>query len=308
MNNYSPVKALKRASSFIGHILRAQAGMILPLAIIASFLGLAVIIPTAVLIGTAALRQGDFEDKAREFYLTDAGVTAVIEDLIRGADANPLPPVDYVPPTVNFNAEVPNIFIRGLDDLDSPQLSVQFKTVTYDVKGSPVLVTGLNPVGGESELALDDEFFYRLTGVGALPGPGDATGVSGFQTLTYEVTSEDIGFTDVNFVEIRLKINAWQESATVEVFVFNDDPVLNLNFAATADPWVPYTVKLLDHEHFENHSNHSHDECDGNFVDCHDNHNDNKVEFEHTHHIGQDHHHHVQPCSDAGIRPGRRRV
>ena len=297
MNNLSTVNAFKHAASYLGYVLRGQRGAILPVAIILSFVGLAVVVPTVVLIGTAALRQGDFEDKARESYLTDAAVTAVtavIEDLIRGADANPLPPVDYIPPTVNFDSEVPNVLVRGLDDLDSPQLSVQFRTVTYDVKGDPVASTGFNPLGGEADLALDDELFYRLTGSGALPGPRDAAGAPGFQTLTYEVTSEDIGFTDVNVAEIRLKVNGWQESATVEVFVFNDDP--NLNQSALF-PWVLYTAKLLDHEHRENHSNHTHDDCAGSFDDCHDHHNDKKQEDDHSHHIGQDHHHHA----DAGV-------
>ena len=74
-------------------------------------MGLAIVVPVAVLVGTAALRQGDFEDKTREFYLTDSAVLAVISDLQRGADGDPTSPDDYIPPTVNFDNTVPNITV-----------------------------------------------------------------------------------------------------------------------------------------------------------------------------------------------------
>ena len=52
----------KGHTTSLGCIVRDQVGAILPLAIIASFLSLAVVVPTAVMVGTAALRQGGFED------------------------------------------------------------------------------------------------------------------------------------------------------------------------------------------------------------------------------------------------------
>ena len=105
----------RRLGAFISKIRREQAGAILPLAIMASLLGLAIVVPTAVLVGTAALRQGDFEDKTRDFYLTDSAVMAVIADLQRGADGDPLPPFDYIPPTVNFGDSVPIVSVRALE-------------------------------------------------------------------------------------------------------------------------------------------------------------------------------------------------
>ena len=300
---YTIVKLIRNMVSMPVQVLRGQIGMVLPLAIIASLLGIAVVVPTAVLVGTAALRQGDFEDKTRESYLTDAAIIAVIEDLIRGADANPGPPTDYLPPTVNFADQVPNITVRGLDDLDSPQLSVRLRTIPYDAVGNLTVTAGVNPLGGVTDIALDDEFVYRLTAVGNLPDPRVPSSLTGLQTLTYEITSENIGIPDVNFAEVRIKVNAWEESSKVELFVFNDNPDFNPNYESTNDPWVPYTknTRLMDHEHLQNHSLHNHDANNVAQEERHDHHNDNKNAPAHTHHIGQDHHHHAHTSGPDAV-------
>ena len=79
----------------LNRLIRHQGGAILPLAILVSLIGIAVVLPVALLVGTAALRQGEFEDATREFYLVDSAVLAVVSDLQRGADGYPLAPLDY---------------------------------------------------------------------------------------------------------------------------------------------------------------------------------------------------------------------
>jgi hypothetical protein len=219
----------------------------LPLAIIASLLGMAIVIPTAVMVGTAALRQGDFEDKTRESYLAESAILAVIADLQRGADGDPLAPLDYIPPTVNFADAVPVVSVRSLESeletasaasggsvLPSKTVATS-RIVTYEVGAPPTVSTGAVGLGGVEELADDDGVFFR------------STAPSGATTFSYEVTSETVGFSRVDFGEVRLKIRAWEESVNLEVFLFNDD--LTLNPSAPFNPWVPVAANLLDHHH-----------------------------------------------------------
>jgi len=211
----------------------------------ASFLGLAIVVPTAVLVGTAALRQGDFEDNTREFYLTDSVVMAVISDLQRGADGDPVAPDDYIPPTVRFGDSVPNITVISLDaflaSLTDPvtgkplgsQTVSTTRMVTYETGDQPVASVGAITVGGVPELKEDDGAYFRVTAVS-----------NSSTTFSYEITSEPIGFSSVQFGEVKLKVRGWEESTTVEVFVFNpDDP------ASGSDGYRPAVSNLLDHHH-----------------------------------------------------------
>ena len=226
----------------------------MPLAIIASLLGVAVVVPVAVLIGTAALRQGDFEDKTREFYLIDSAILATISDPQRGADGSPLAPIDYVPPTLIFcdsegvNCAVPNVSIRSLDEelallaaqaaklgLPPPSLTVAAtRMLTYRVGTQPTVVAGGTAVGGVPELEEDDATYYSLS----------ASGSS--QTFSYEITSDIINMSRVDFGEVKLKLRGWEESTTVDVFFFNPD-----HPDADADGYrpLPEDSTLLDHHH-----------------------------------------------------------
>ena len=222
--------------------------------IIASLIGLAVVVPVAVLIGTAALRQGDFEDKTREFYLVDSAILATISDLQRGANGNPLAPEDYIPPTLKFcddkgsNCIVPNVSIRSLDEelallaaqaaelgLDPPSLTVAAtRMVTYLAGAQPAVLDGGTVIGGVPELTEDDGTYYSLS----------ASGNS--QTIIFEITSAPISMARVDFGEVKLKLRGWEESTTQDVFFFNPD-----HPDANADGYraLPQDSTLLDHHH-----------------------------------------------------------
>ncbi|MCH8991223.1 MAG: hypothetical protein IIA44_05665 [Acidobacteria bacterium] len=223
------------------------------------------VIPTAVLVGTAALRQGDFEDQTREFYSVDSAVLAVISDLQRGADGFPVVPLDYIPPTVKFcddkgaNCTVPNITVRSLEaelalagaqgaglGLEPPSLTVATtRIVTYKAGAVTAPSPGGSSAGLLTDLAEDDGIYYRVT---ALP---DST------TFSYEITSEVIGFSDVQFGKVNLVVRGWEESTFFDVFVFN--PIVHPNDGYGASP---DAATLLDHHHAlddELPDNHKHD-------------------------------------------------
>ena len=252
----------KQHRKLIARVAQDQLGSILPLVILASLLGLAIVVPVAVLVGTAALQQGGFEDKTRDFYLTDSAVMAVISDLQRGADGHPVFPRDYIPPTVNFDDSVPNITVLSLeaflasqnDPVTGAALASQTvsttRMVTYQVDADPVLSAGAIVEGGVPELAEDDGTYFRVTA----PNTNSTT-------FNFEVTSEAIGFSRVDFVEVKLKTRAWEESVRLEVFVFNPtgtghDPTTGYNA-------VPDAANLLNHLHAWDHDlphDHKHDD------------------------------------------------
>jgi len=272
---------LKKHYIFLSRFIRHQSGAILPLAIMASILGIAVVIPTAVLVGTAALRQGDFEDKTREFYLVDSAVLATVSDLQRGADGFPLPPLDYIPPTVRFcdkndeNCEVPNITIRSLEAelalaaaqrakdsgaaFEPPSLTVSTtRIVDYPAAAVPVPSAGTTFKGVLSDLVEDDGSYYTVTAP------------AGSETFSYEITSDVVGFSDVQFGKVEIKLRAWEESVDLQVFVFN--PTGAGHDATTGYNTVPDAATLLDHNHI----------LDDNLADSHK-HNEDHDEELHTH-------------------------
>ena len=224
------------------------------MAVITSLIGLAVVVSVAVLVGTAALRQGDFEDKTREFYLVDSAILATVSDLQRGANGNPLAPEDYLPPTLKFcdeeglNCSVPNVSIRSLEQelallarqsaglgLEPPSLTISAtRMVTYLAGAQPTVLDGANAVGGVSELTKDDGTYYSLSASG---NP---------QTLSFEITSETTNMSKVDFGEVKLKLRGWEESTTLDVFFFNpDDPTSGPDGYRP----LPDDSTLLDHHH-----------------------------------------------------------
>jgi len=304
---------LKRYYEFLGRLIRRQTGAILPLAILASLIGIAVVIPTAVLVGTAALRQGDFEDKTREFYSVDSAVLAVISDLQRGADGFPVVPLDYIPPTVKFcddegeNCTVPNITVRSLEaelalagaqgaalGLEPPSLTVATtRIVNFKAGGVPAnLVNATDPgvLGLLTDLADHDGIYYRVT----------AIDVS--SPLSYEITSEVIGFSDVQFGKVNLVVRGWEESTFFDVFVFNPDAHGPDGYGA-----IPDAATLLDHHHAlddELPDNHKHDDDHEKEAHTHDEViNEDDVDDLHFHGKGsQEHghkdHHALNPDDD----------
>jgi len=260
----------KQHRKLIARVAQEQLGFILPLAILVSLLGLAIVVPVAVLVGTAALRQGNFEDKTREFYLTDSAIMAVISDLQRGADGDPVPPHDYIPPVVNFGDVVPTTTLHALD----PPTVTTIKPVSYEAAADPVVLDGINPQGGRVDLAEHDGLMYRLSAAGNPP------------LLSYEVTSGLIGFSSVDFGEVQIKLRSWEESARLEVFVYGAD-----GYNAVAD-----VSTLLDHHHDQNRDGkHKHDDDPQHWAHTHDadhdHHIDDKDDDEHDHHDHKDHHH-----------------
>ena len=273
------------------------------MAIIASIMGLAIVVPTAVLVGTAALRQGDFEDKTRSFYLTESAIQAVISDLQRGADGYPLPPNEYIPPTVNFQDAVPNVTIRSLEaefalqaaaaaargEQQPSQTLSTTRIVPYEVGGPLVASIGATIQGGVPELADDDGTYFRVT----------SPSVSS-STFSFEITSENIGFSNVTFGEVEVKVRAWEESVKLDLFVFNSDvhPVTPGVPGLDGYGTVPDASSLLDHHHeFDDQlpANHKHSTGHEQEAHNHDNlhlHGQGAQDHDHVDIPAVDHDHH----------------
>jgi len=219
-----------------------QAGFLLPLAVMATLLGALAVLPVAVLVAAQFRVQAKAEDDTQAYYVADAAIMAVASDLIRGADIAPLPPNDYIPPTVNIGNTVPLITIRTIE----PEISSTTKPITFLADQAPAVSTGINPLGGTVELADDDGNYYQLSGSGTP------------QTLSYEVGFA-FGFEAVDFGEVLLKMRSWEETSVVEVFVYNP---ANGGDGYSMD--APAVSQLVDHHHIsdlemdENHQQDHH--------------------------------------------------
>jgi len=247
------------------------------MAILASLIGILVIVPVAVTVATTARSQANLDDITQDLYLTDSSLQAIIADLVRGADADPRVPFDYVPPVVNFDGVVP---FTTVGTLDPPKIST-IKSVDYLVSSITAGVYGADPIGAALDLNAVDSQVYEITGVGVLPDGNDPeSGVSpeGAQQISYQVTSEAIGFSALSSGTVTLNVQAWEESARLDIFVKN---------AAGFDESNPDKSVLLDHDHLNNHAKHIHDT--GSNYD-HDHHSENKNNPHEVHHIGADHH------------------
>ena len=300
----------KRFNTLLGWLIRDEGGALFILVVIVSIVGLAIVVPAAVMVGTAALRQGDFEDKTREFYLTESAIAAVISDLQRGADGDPLPPTDYIPPTVKFQDTVPNVTVRSLEAelalgaaaaaaqgaKQPSQTASTTRIVPYRPDGPPVVSADATFEGSVLDLANDDGTYFRVT------APSTSS-----TTFSFEVTSESIGFSSVTFGEVEVKVRTWEESVKLDVFVFNPiEHAFELGVSGS-DGYgtVPDASNLLDHHHdFDeqlpaNHKHgtahelepHNHDDLHfhGKGAQAHD----HKVHHDHSHGPpdGHDHHH-----------------
>ena len=62
------------------------------MAILASLIGILLTVPVAVTVATTARSQGNLLDVTNDAYLAEAGVLAVIEDLIRNPVAQKIQP------------------------------------------------------------------------------------------------------------------------------------------------------------------------------------------------------------------------
>ncbi len=99
------------------------------------------------------------EDEERVYYALDAGVEAVMADLVRGADALDS---SYVPPTVTVNGITPSITISAPGPVATPTVTQQY----WDPgRTSPEL---LNLVGGESYVFHIHDIFPSQGGVTSL--------------------------------------------------------------------------------------------------------------------------------------------
>ena len=299
----------KRFSTLLTRIIRDEGGALFVLVVIVSIVGLAIVVPAAVMVGTAALRQGDFEDKTRGFYLTESAIQAVISDLQRGADGFPLPPTDYIPPTVKFQDTVPNVTVRSLEaelalgakgaaalGLKQPsQTASTTRIIPYEADGQLVVSLGATVQGGIPQLADDDGTYFRLT------APSTSS-----TTFSFEVTSESIGFSSVTFGEVEVRVRAWEDSVKLDLFVFNpvehevNPEVPGLDGYGT----VPDASNLLDHHHDfdeqlpDNHKHgrdhelepHNHDglHFHGKGAQAHD----HKDHHDHVHDPADNHDHH----------------
>ncbi len=263
-------------------LLARQEGAVLSLAILAVAIGLLVVVPVAVVVATTARSQGNLLDDSNARYLAEAGVLAVVEDLVRGADGDPVDLLDYLPPVVNFDSRVPFTTITAQDATSSPTIMTK-RPADFQVASNPAVLTGTSAQGGIKELERKDNDAFELTGAGALPP--DAGYGTNPQKVSFELTSNQVPFSKVEEGQVKLTVEAWDESARLEVFVYNPDDHPVDGYASTPD-----FSRLLDHDHFQNHSNHSHDSD-------HDHHNDGPGPS-HDHHMALDHHHHVDVPAD----------
>ena len=122
-------------------ITKDQSGAILPMAILASLIGVLLIVPLAATVATTARSQGKLLDNTNDAYIAEAGVLAVIEDLIRGANGEPPAPFDYLPPVVNVDGRVPYTTIEALGDASSLPFSSR-RLLDYGKAGDPTVTVG----------------------------------------------------------------------------------------------------------------------------------------------------------------------
>ncbi|MBI4281917.1 MAG: hypothetical protein HY672_00300 [Chloroflexi bacterium] len=217
-----------RIQRLLSHqVLRRQEGFVLPWAIIIILLGVFIVVPVITMAGNAFRGHSRLEDQVRSFYAADAVVHAVMSDLVRGADAAPLPPNTYTAPIIDFGDIIPLIAVQVLES----RTLATVKPVDYLVAGNPVVLVGFSPVGSGLDLAEDDDSYYKLTDAGTPP------------SLRYEVTSQAIEFPTVSFGEVRIVAQSTKSYTKVEVFVYNpNDP---LHTQSGYNP-IPDVTEILD--------------------------------------------------------------
>ena len=177
--------------------------------------------------------QGDFNDQIRDYYVADATIHAVIEDLIRGADPLPLPPATYTPPIakVSESEVIPSV---SIELAEFPTLST-VKIVDLRAASDPTVIQGIAEPGGAAKLRDDDDFF-EVTSDGDPP------------QVIWEATSEEIEFPTVSFGEVRLMARAHSENARIKVEVFIFNPLDSLHTENGYNPIADVT-RVLDPAH-----------------------------------------------------------
>lgn len=243
------------------------------MAILASLIGVLVIVPVAATVATTARSQGKLLDGANDAYIAEAGVLAGIEDLIRGADGDPPAPLNYQPPVVHVDGSVPYTTIEALRNESSlPVTSRRF--LSYGKNGDPTVAIGTlsaDPVitgpPAAAYLAADGKdykypFVFDVIGEGTLPDDSSPAGVeydSNPQTVEFTFISELVDFHSTLSGDVQLDLQVWEESAEVYIYAYEWNPEIG-------DPTVgklravPDVTRTFNHVHDDGVTDHVHDE------------------------------------------------
>ncbi|NQW22733.1 MAG: hypothetical protein HQ475_04730 [SAR202 cluster bacterium] len=287
------------------------------MAILSSLIGILVIVPVAVTVATTARSQGDLLDITNEAYLAEAGVAVVIEDLIRGADGDPPNPFNYVPPVVNIGGKVPYTTVESLKDDAAPTITSR-RLLNYGKAGDPTVTVGTLSVDPDKDdhsydhsyegdgYGYDDDYEkkkYQYPFVFDVKGGGlaDGTATAGVlpdglsdvgigynadpQRVEFTIVSEIVAFDPTLTGEVQIDLQAWEESAQLEVYVYELDSDAD-DKAIGKLPDEPDETRVIDHDHDKKKSDHLHDAL-------HDDHSENDATEGHVDHFGGDHHGHV---------------
>ncbi len=119
----------------------------MPVVIIIITISTLVIVPWVTFIATSRETTTNATGREEEFYAADAGLQAVIKDLIQGSD----PLGVYTPPTITVNGYTPTISITAT----SASQQVPFSTILADPEST----------GGLASLAASATFQYVIRNV-----------------------------------------------------------------------------------------------------------------------------------------------
>ncbi len=250
------------------------------MAILASLIGVLVIVPVAATVATTARSQGKLLDGANDAYVAEAGVLAAIEDLIRGADGDPPAPLNYQPPVIEVDGKVPYTTIKALADQASPPVTSR-RSLSYRNDGGPTIAIGTlsaDPIITGTTAATDLEtegkdykypFVFDVVGTGNLPG-GSSTAGSAYdsnpQMVEFTFISELVDFDSTLTGDVQLDLQAWEESAEVKIYVYESNAEFG-NPTIGKLPVVPDVSRVFDHIHNDGATDHVHN--DPNNVDAH---------------------------------------
>ena len=242
------------------------------MAILASLLGILLIVPVAATVATTARSQGNLLDATNDAYIAEAGVLAVIEDLIRGADGGAPAPINYVPPVVNVGGKVPYTTVEALRNVSSLPFSSR-RLLNYGKTGDPVVTVGtLSPdplIAGPTlgaVLAAGGKtykypFVFDVIGAGNLPDGSSPEGTeydANPQVVEFTFISETVAFDLAITGDVQLDLRAWEESAEVDIYAYEWD-------GDSAEPGLgrlpeePSSTRLIDHSHNDETTEHAHE-------------------------------------------------
>jgi len=249
-----------------------QSGAILPMAILASLIGILLIVPVAATVATTARSQGNLLDDTNDAYVAEAGVLAVIEDLVHGADGEPPAPYNYLPPVVNLDGRVPYTTVKALRDASSLPVSSR-RLLNYGNAGGPTVTLGtlsVDPIvdGPTAGADLEAEgkkykypFVFDVIGEGILPDGTSPKGASfdpNPQRAEFTFISELVDFDPTLTGDVQLDLQAWEESAEVKIYAYEWD-------SGSGDPTIgnlpafPIVTRIIDHHHDGDQTEHVHE-------------------------------------------------